>query len=40
MFHEEIFLVRILQKEKVSHRQEPLLMQVAAGIPQFVHNFF
>jgi hypothetical protein len=40
MFHDEIFLERILEKDKVSHRQDPLLMQVAADIPQFVHNFF
>jgi hypothetical protein len=40
MFHEEFFLERTLEKNKVSHRQNPLLMQVAAGIPQFVHNFF
>ena len=40
MFHEKIIFERIPQKNKVSHRQNPLLMQVAADIPQFVHNFF
>jgi hypothetical protein len=40
MFHEEIFVERNLEKNKVRHRQNPLLMQVAADNPQFVHNFF